>query len=146
MSMFMGEYEHNTDPKGRLIIPSKFREGFGDKFVVTKGLDGCLFAYAEDEWQKVQEGLSALPLTSREGRQFVRFFFAGAAEVEIDKQGRALIPANLREYAGITKEVVSAGVNNKVEIWSKDRYEAGATSYEEMGDIMEHLTDLGIRF
>ena len=114
--MFMGEYDHSTDAKGRLFVPSKFRDELGKKFVVTKGLDGCLFAYGEDEWHRVEEGIKNLPLTSKNGRQFIRFFFAGAAEVEADGQGRILIPAKLREYAGITKEVVSVGVGTKVEI------------------------------
>lgn len=143
--MFMGEYDHTTDAKGRLIIPSRFREELGDKFVVTKGLDGCLFAYGNEEWHRVEEGLKNLPLTSKNGRQFVRFFFAGATEVEVDKQGRILIPSNLREYAGITKDVVSVGVDTKVEIWSKERYDSMQTSFEEMDDIMEQIADMGIR-
>ncbi|MBE5855238.1 MAG: division/cell wall cluster transcriptional repressor MraZ [Lachnospiraceae bacterium] len=143
--MFMGEYEHNTDAKGRLIIPAKFREGLTDRFVVTKGLDGCLFAYAPDEWARVEEGLRNIPLTNKNGRAFIRFFFAGAAEVEVDKQGRILIPSNLREYAGIEKEVVSVGVNTKVEIWSKERYATMETGFEEMDDIMEQLSEMGIQ-
>ncbi len=143
--MFMGEYDHSTDAKGRLFIPSKFREELGKKFVVTKGLDGCLFAYGEEEWHRVEEGLNSLPLTNKKGRQFIRFFFAGAAELEPDGQGRILIPAKLREYAGITKEVISVGVGTKVEIWSKQRYENMDTSFEEMDEIMEELSDMGIR-
>ncbi len=143
--MFMGEYDHNTDAKGRLFVPSKFRDELGQKFVVTKGLDGCLFAYGEEEWHRVEEGLKNIPLTSKSGRQFQRFFFAGAAELEVDGQGRILIPAKLREYAGITKEVVSVGVDTKIEIWSKERYEGMETSYEEMDEIMEELSGLGIR-
>lgn len=143
--MFMGEYDHSTDAKGRLFVPSKFRDELGKKFVVTKGLDGCLFAYGEEEWHRVEEGIKNLPLTSKNGRQFTRFFFAGAAEVEADGQGRILIPAKLREYAGITKEVVSVGVGTKVEIWSKERYENVETSFEEMDDVMEELSGMGIR-
>ncbi len=143
--MFMGEYDHSTDAKGRLFVPSRFRDELGKKFVVTKGLDGCLFAYGEEEWHRVEEGLRNLPLTSKSGRQFARFFFAGAAEVEVDSQGRILIPSKLREYAGITKEVVSVGVDTKVEIWSKERYENMETSFEEMDDIMEELSGMGIR-
>lgn len=142
--MFMGEYDHTTDAKGRLIIPAKFREGLGDKFVVTKGLDGCLFAYAPSEWIRVEEGLRTLPLTSKSGRQFIRFFFAGAAEVEVDKQGRILIPSNLREYAGIVKDVVSVGVDTKVEIWGKERYNSMETSFEEMDEVMEQISGMGI--
>lgn len=143
--MFMGEYDHTADAKGRLIVPSKFREELGESFVITKGLDGCLFAYGSQEWKRVEEGLKELPLTNKSGRQFVRFFFAGAAEVEVDKQGRILIPANLREYAGITKDVISVGVDTKVEIWSKERYSSIETSYEEMSDIMEQISGMGIR-
>lgn len=143
--MFTGEYDHTIDPKGRLIVPSKLRAGLGDKFVVTKGLDGCLFAYGSDEWKRVEEGLSSIPLTSKSGRQFTRFFFAGAAEIEVDKQGRILIPPKLREYAGITKDVVSIGVNTKVEIWSKERYEGMEQSFEDMDDIMEELSEKGIQ-
>ena len=95
--MFMGEFDHTTDPKGRLIVPSKFREELGDTFVVTKGLDGCLLAYAKPEWDRVTTGLRELSLVNKNGRQFIRFFFAGAAEIEMDKQGRILIPEKLRE-------------------------------------------------
>jgi MraZ protein len=143
--MFMGEYEHTADAKGRLIVPSKFREELGDSFVITKGLDGCLFAYGSQEWKRVEEGLKALPLTNKSGRQFIRFFFAGATEAEVDKQGRILIPANLREYAGITKDVISVGVDTKVEIWSKERYNSMETSFEDMSDIMEQISGMGIR-
>ena len=143
--MFMGEYDHTTDAKGRLFVPSRFRDELGKKFVVTKGLDGCLFAYGEEEWHRVEEGIKNLPLSSKNGRQFIRFFFAGAAEVEVDGQGRILLPAKLREYAGITKEVVSVGVGTKVEIWSKERYEGMETSFEEMDDVMEELSSMGIR-
>lgn len=142
--MFMGEYDHSTDAKGRLFVPSKFREELGKKFVVTKGLDGCLFAYGEEEWHRVEEGLKNLP-ASKKSRQFIRFFFSGADEVEMDGQGRILISAKLREYAGIIKEVVSVGVGTKIEIWSKERYESMETSYEEMDDIMEELAGMGVR-
>ena len=97
--MFMGEYNHSVDAKGRLIVPSKFREQLGNEFVVTKGLDGCLFVYSHEEWQRIEESLREKPLTSKDARKFMRFFFAGAANCEVDKQGRILLPANLREYA-----------------------------------------------
>ena len=97
--MFMGEYNHTIDAKGRLIIPSRFREVLGDDFVVTKGLDGCLFVYDNTEWSAFEEKLKALPLMNKESRKFVRFFLAGAANVEVDKQGRILIPSVLREFA-----------------------------------------------
>ena len=135
--MFMGEFDHTTDPKGRLIVPSKFREELGDTFVVTKGLDGCLLAYAKPEWDRVTTGLRELSLVNKNGRQFIRFFFAGAAEIEMDKQGRILIPEKLREFAGITKDVVSVGADNKLEIWSKDRYEGLETPSDAMDEIMD---------
>lgn len=143
--MFMGEFDHTTDPKGRLIVPSKFREELGDTFVVTKGLDGCLLAYAKTEWDRVTTGLRELSLVDKNGRQFIRFFFAGAAEIEMDKQGRILIPEKLREFAGITKEVVSVGADNKLEIWSKDRYEGLETPPDAMDEIMKRLSEMGIR-
>ena len=141
--MFMGEYNHTIDAKGRLIIPSKFREVLGDGFVVTKGLDGCLFVYDNAEWTAFEEKLKALPLMNKESRKFVRFFLAGAAEVEVDKQGRILLPANLREYAGIDKEVVSVGVFSRVEIWSKERYLEN-NDFDDMDEIAEHMAELGI--
>jgi MraZ protein len=141
--MFMGEYNHTVDTKGRLIIPSKFREKLGDEFVVTKGLDGCLFVYDNNEWAAFEEKLKTLPLTNKDARQFVRFFLAGAAEVEVDKQGRILLPGVLREFAGLEKEVVLVGVASRVEIWSKERWE-NTESYDSMEDIAEHMADLGL--
>ena len=138
--MFMGEYNHSIDAKGRLIVPSKFREQLGSEFVVTKGLDGCLFVYSHEEWQRIEESLREKPLTSR---KFLRFFFAGAATCEVDKQGRINLPANLREYAGIDKEVVSVGVFSRVEIWSKERYQENS-DFDDMDEIAEHMADLGI--
>lgn len=143
--MFMGEFDHTTDPKGRLIVPSKFRDELGEKFVVTRGLDGCLLAYASEEWEKVTTGLRSLSLVNKSGRQFTRFFFAGAAEIDMDKQGRILIPEKLRDFANITKDVVTVGADNKIEIWSKDRYEGLENVPEEMDDIMEKLSEMGIR-
>ena len=141
--MFMGEYSHTIDTKGRLIVPSKFRESLGDSFVVTKGLDGCLFVYSNEEWHRIEESLREKPLTSKDARKFLRFFFAGAANCEVDKQGRILLPANLREYAGIDKDIVSVGVYSRVEIWSKDRYLEN-TDYDDMDEIAEHMAELGI--
>lgn len=141
--MFMGEYNHTLDAKGRLIIPSKFRESLGDEFVVTKGLDGCLFVYDNEEWQAFEEKLKALPITNKDARAFVRFFLAGAAGVEVDRQGRILLPGNLREFAGLDKEAVLIGVASRIEIWSKERYE-GTVSYEDMDEIAEHMADLGL--
>ena len=139
----MGEYNHTIDTKGRLIIPSKFREALGEEFVVTKGLDGCLFVYDNKEWAAFEEKLKSLPLTNKDARQFVRFFLAGAAMAEVDKQGRILGPSVLREFAGLEKEVVLIGVASRVEIWSKERWE-NAASYEDMEEIAEHMAELGL--
>jgi len=153
--MFMGEYNHSVDAKGRLIVPSKFREQLGNEFVVTKGLDGCLFVYSQEEWKRIEESLREKPLTSKDARKFMRFFFAGAANCEVDKQGRILLPANLREYAGIDKEahlrefaglekdVVLVGVGSRVEIWSKERYLEN-NDFDDMDEIAEHMAELGI--
>ena len=141
--MFMGEYNHTIDAKGRLIIPSKYREALGNEFVVTKGLDGCLFVYDNAEWTAFEEKLKALPLTNKDARRFVRFFLAGAALAEVDKQGRILIPGTLREFAELEKEVVLVGVGSRVEIWSKERWE-DASSYDDVEEIAEHMADLGL--
>ena len=141
--MFMGEYNHTIDAKGRLIIPSKFREVLGDEFVVTKGLDGCLFVYDNGEWELFEQKLKSLPITNKDARQFVRFFLAGAATVEVDKQGRILVPSVLREFAGLEKDVVMVGVGSRVEIWSKEAWE-NTESFEDMEEIAEHMADLGL--
>ncbi len=141
--MFMGEYNHTIDAKGRLIIPSKFREALGDEFVVTKGTDGCLFVFDNSEWQNFAEKLRELPMMDKEVRQFTRFFLAGAASVEVDKQGRILLPSVLREFADITKDAVLVGVGSRIEIWSKNRWE-GTVTYQDMDDIARHMAELGI--
>lgn len=141
--MFMGEYNHTIDAKGRLIVPSKFREILGDAFVVTKGLDGCLFVYDNEEWKLFEEKLRALPITNKEARQFVRFFLAGATEAEVDKQGRILIPNVLREFAELIKDVVLVGVGSRIEIWGKERFENEAV-FEDMDEIAEHMAELGL--
>lgn len=143
--MFMGEYNHTIDAKGRLIVPSKFREQLGDEFVVTKGLDGCLFVYDNSEWKNFEEKLQKLPLTNPNARKFSRFFLAGASACEVDKQGRILLPAVLREFADITKDVVLVGVGSRVEIWSRERWE-GTVTYQDMEEISRHMVDLGISF
>lgn len=140
--MFKGEYNHTVDTKGRLIVPAKFREILGDTFVVTKGLDGCLFVYPNDEWENIEKKFREVPLTTKDARKFSRFFFAGAADCEVDKQGRILIPAVLRDFAGIQKEVVLVGVLNRIEIWSKDRWLEN--EYEDMDEVAEHMADLGL--
>lgn len=142
--MFIGEYQHGLDSKNRIIIPSKFRDEIGGKFVLTKGLDGCLYAYTLDEWKILEEKLKALPLTNKDARAFVRFFFSGASEVELDKQGRGLIPQNLIEYAGIEKEIVSIGVLTRVEIWSKQKWQEYNESNIDFDAIAEKMSELGI--
>lgn len=141
--MFKGEYNHTIDEKGRLIIPAKFREELGNEFVVTRGLDGCLFGYNNSEWQVFEEKLRALPLTNKDARAFQRFMLAGAASVEIDKQGRILLPQVLRSFAGLDKDVVLIGVAGRIEIWSKDKYEE-ASAVDDMEAIAEKMSDLGI--
>lgn len=143
--MFIGEYQHSLDSKGRIIIPSKFRDDLGPIFIMTKGLDNCLFVYPKNEWQVLEEKLKSLPLTNRDARAFVRFFFAGATECELDKQGRILIPSNLREHSKLEKEAVIIGVSTRVEIWSKSEWdtynEDDSLSYES---IAEKMAELGI--
>lgn len=117
--MLIGEYQHNLDPKGRISIPAKFRNELGSSAIVTKGLDSCLFLYPKGEWEKMTQKISSLPVSSSNARAFSRLMLSGAMEVEIDKQGRALLPAYLRDYAGIKGETVMAGVLNRVEIWNK---------------------------
>lgn len=136
--MFMGEYNHTVDAKGRLIVPSKFREQLGDEFVVTKGLDGCLFVYENTEWKILEEKLKKLPLTNANARKINRFFLAGAALCEVDKQGRILLPAVLREFAGIEKDAVMVGVGNRIEIWSKESW-TSANVYDDMDEIAESM-------
>ena len=141
--MFMSEYNHTLDTKGRLIIPAKFREVLGEEFVISKGMDGGLFVYANDDWNAFEQKLTSLPLINKEARQFARFFLAGAATVEVDKQGRILLPAALREFAGLEKDVVLVGVGSRVEIWSKERYLEN-NDFDDMDEIAEHMAELGI--
>ena len=118
----MGECHHNIDAKGRIIVPSRFREELGEHFVITKGLDKCLFVYTLAEWKKLEDKLRLLPLTSVDARKFVRYFFAGAIECEVDAQGRIVIPQNLRSYASLEKQIVSIGVADRVEIWNEEKW------------------------
>lgn len=141
--MFMSEYNHSIDAKGRLIVPAKFREQLGDSFVVTQGLDGCLFVYANEEWKRFEDKLRQLPLTNPAARKFSRFFLAGAVQCEVDRQGRILIPAKLRKAAGLTKDVILAGVGERIEIWDRERWEASST-YEDMNDVAAGMEGLGI--
>lgn len=143
--MFIGEYRHTLDNKNRVIMPAKFREQIGGAFVMTKGLDNCLFIYPMNEWKNIEEKLKGLPMTSKDARAFVRFFFAGATECEIDKQGRTLVPNNLKEFARIDKDVVIIGVSTRIELWSLEEWNKFNTdaniSYE---DVAEKMSQLGI--
>ena len=139
--MLIGEYEHSLDVKGRLIMPAKLRDDIGEKFIITKGLDGCLFAFSTTEWEKFEEKLSTLPISNKDARAFSRFFFAGAMECEIDKQGRFLISSNLREFAELIKDVIIVGMNSRVEIWSKEKWSKcdENISADEIAEKMEML-------
>jgi len=144
-TLFYGEYQHTVDAKGRVIIPSRFREGLGERFILTKGLDDCLFAYSSEEWNNLETKLKTLPLTSKDARAFIRFFFSGAAECEVDKQGRILIPQNLRDYAGLDKDVYIIGVSTRVEIWDKAKWESYSNNEDLSADkIAEKMEQLGI--
>ncbi len=144
--MFTGEYQHTIDGKGRLIMPAKYREVLGDSFVITKGLDGCLFVYPLKEWKVLEDKLKQLPFTNKDARAFARFFFSGAVDCEADKQGRILLGSNLREYAEICKEVIIIGVGTRIEIWSREKWSGYSLetekSYEELAEKMVDL-DLG---
>ncbi|MCL4441669.1 MAG: division/cell wall cluster transcriptional repressor MraZ [Firmicutes bacterium] len=145
--MFIGEYQHTIDSKGRLFIPARFREGLGDKFILTKGLDGCLFVYPPKEWTALEQKMRSLPFTRADARAFVRFFFSGATECEVDKQGRILIPASLREYGGLEKDTMVVGIASRVEIWSKQRWEeynsSASASAEQLAEKIVEF-DLGL--
>ena len=141
--MLIGEFEHSLDVKGRLIMPVKLRTDMGDKFIVTKGLDGCLFAFSQNEWLNFETKLKALPLSDKNARNFVRFFLSGATECEIDKQGRFLIPNNLRIAANLEKEAVIIGVGTRLEIWNKQIWEKCDENISA-DEIAENMTMLGI--
>ena len=140
IAMFMGEYHHNIDDKGRVIIPSKFRKELGEKFIVTQGLEKCLFVYSLDEWKKITSKLNQLPFTKKDARVFTRIFISGATECEFDKQGRINITSPLVSYAGFAKELVIIGVNDRLEIWSKERWDNFIEENEDnFANIAENL-------
>lgn len=146
--MFIGEYEHSVDQKGRVIMPSKFRDELGSVFYVTKGLEHCLYVYSAREWDKIQQKLNELPITTNpKAGAFVRFFLSGACECESDKQGRILIPSKLKEYAHIDKQITCIGVSTRVEVWSTEQWNnycnADNLSPEDMAANMELI---GLRF
>lgn len=141
----MGEYQHTIDPKGRLIIPAKFREELGEVFIATKGLDNCLFIYPLSEWKVIESKLKTLPITRSDARAFVRFFLSGANECSLDNQGRILLANNLREYAKLEKDVVIIGVSSRVEIWSAEVWrEYNQTAELSFTEIAEKMVDLEI--
>ena len=143
--MLIGEYEHSLDAKGRLIMPAKLRQDMGDKFIVTKGLDGCLFAFSQNEWLNFETKLKALPLSDKNARNFVRYFLAGATECELDKQGRFLIASKLREVASLDKDVTIIGTGTRIEIWDKEKWEAHISEENlSIEEIEQNMQELGI--
>ena len=140
MLMFMGEYHHTIDEKGRIILPSKFRDDLGERFVITRGLEECLFVYSENEWNKISNKLNKLPFTKKDARSFARFFLSGATMTEFDKQGRINITSPLISYAGLKKECVVIGVGDRLEIWSSESWNKFYNDNEEnMSAIAETL-------
>lgn len=141
--MFMGEYLHNMDKKGRVIMPASFREKLDDSFVVTRGLDNCLFLYPHTEWEKLEKKLNSLPMTDKDARTFVRFFLSGATECSFDSQGRINLPRNLREYAEFDREIVIAGVGSRLELWSREKWDEflseAEESHEEIASTLEDV-------
>ena len=142
--MFYGEYEHAIDKKGRLIIPSKFREALKEydieKLYITRGLDKCLFVFTESEWKTQESKFKSIPFTKSEARKFNRIYFAGATQIEFDKQGRILVPKYLKDYAGIKRDVMIIGVSNRMEVWSRDEWQKYySSSKDSFEDIAEKL-------
>lgn len=137
--MLMGEYEHTLDPKGRVIFPAKLREDLGDNFIIAKGLDNCLFVYPPAQWQRLQDSINALPFSKASALQ--RFFFSGASEAVSDKQGRVLIPANLRQYAGLDKDIIIVGASVRAEIWDKAKWleQSARLTAETIENVMDGL-------
>ena len=142
--MLIGEYSHTIDAKGRIIVPAKFRTELGERFIVTKGFDGCLYGYSLEEWKAIEDKVKTLPLvTGKDARNFTRFFFSSAIECELDSQGRILISQGLREFASLEKDVVIIGVSSRIEIWSKSKWEA-YNDEQDSDDIAEKMSMLGI--
>jgi len=143
--MFLGEYKHNIDYKGRLSVPKKFREDLKKGSVLTKGLDRCLFLYTEDSWETLSNRIRELPVTASDARAFGRYLFSGATEIGFDQLGRIFIPEYLRNYAGLKKEAIVVGVLERIEIWDKTRWKRMRKSVEAKGEeIAEKLTSSGI--
>ncbi len=145
MQGFTGSYSHSLDAKGRIIMPAKFRDNLGEGIWITRGLDGCLFAYPNDEWERIESKFREVPRMTKDARRFSRQFFGSAIYCDIDKQGRTLIPANLREIAGLEREVTLLGVLNRIEIWSKGRLQDDIGSEnDDMDELAEHMAELGL--
>jgi MraZ protein len=141
----MGEFQHSLDEKARMTIPAKFREALGASFVMTRGLDQCLFVYPRRDWETLEAKLRAMPLTRGDARQFIRLFFSGAAECDLDKQGRVVIPANLREHAGIVQECVVIGVGQRLEVWDAERWKSySADAAGSFSELASGLVDLDL--
>lgn len=143
--MLLGEYNHTIDEKSRIIMPSKFRDDLGSTFVITKGFDTCLFVFSVDEWRNFENKLKELPLSNENARKYVRYFLAGACECQIDKQGRILIPGNLKEHALLKKDIVITGVSTRAEIWDREKWN-NYTSAEniDLNEIASHMSEYGI--
>lgn len=143
--MLLGEYQHSLDDKGRLTMPARFREKLGDSFIVTKGLDSCLFVFPMAEWKALEERLKTLPMTQASARAFVRILLSGATECTFDKQGRVLLPPGLREYARLQREAVVIGLSSRAEIWAREEWERYvAEAQHDYNELAEKLVDLGI--
>jgi MraZ protein len=143
--MFIGEYSHNLDDKGRVAVPKKFRADLSKGAVVTRGLDNCLFLYTKEEWEKLAEKLAALPFSQANSRAFARLMLAGAMDVEVDKQGRIMLPEYLRTFAGLKKNMIVAGLYNRLELWDQETWNGYKVKTEkESNEIAEHMFELGV--
>lgn len=142
--MFIGEFSHSIDEKGRLSVPVKFRADLAVGCVLTRGLDGCLWLYPAEEWQRIAEGVAKLPITQKNARSFARFIFSGAMELKLDKAGRINIPEYLNEYAGVKNKVIVTGMHNRLEIWSEEKWQSFKSEMEENSEsVAENLAEIG---
>ena len=143
--MLIGEYQHSIDAKGRVFMPSKFREELGENFLVTKGIGKCLFVFSKDEWKNFADKLKQIPMTDISSQSFIRMLFASACECETDKQGRILLPQRLRDFAQLAKDMVVIGVGSRAEIWSKDNWDGyNQNAYDDYEATLAKLAQLGI--
>ena len=144
VAMFVGEYKHTIDNKNRVTIPSKYREGLGDVFMLTKGLDNCLSIYPYSEWTIFEQKLKNLPLTNQNARRFTRFFLSGAVECNIDKQGRVLLTPSLKSYADVEKDVYFIGMGDRIEVWSSAQWDKYNEDDFDANELAEQMAELGI--